>query len=249
MKDKITLKKFFESKEKLAIHCNTEEKANKLLKEFDKLGKTWRVGDSYLQYNNFNDYYMDKTCYANDGTFCEIEVYKDNNYKIYSFEDIIFEEDKPKNLISEIAKMLGVEIGEEFKIKGWSSYPYKFDGVLLTRTSGNEWEHATVDDYEYILTGKYIIIEKLPKKPQLTKAERVILENLPKKYKWIARDEDDELIVFNGKPFKSDFSMFWICPGGSSLSLEAFGYLFQFIKWEDDNAYKIEDLLKENINE
>lgn len=32
-----------------------------------------------------------------------------------------------KNLLSEICKMLGVELGEEFKIKGYNEQTYRFD--------------------------------------------------------------------------------------------------------------------------
>ena len=38
-KHKITLNEFWSKKKLMAIHCDTEEKANKLLKAFDKLGK------------------------------------------------------------------------------------------------------------------------------------------------------------------------------------------------------------------
>lgn len=45
-----------------------------------------------------------------------------------------------KNLIPEIAKMLGVEIGEEFKVKGDDELTYRFDsdGLKLTHDSGIE---------------------------------------------------------------------------------------------------------------
>ena len=52
-KYKITLKEFWESDRDLAIHCNTEEEAKKLLKAFDKLGKKWCEGDSYLDDNHY----------------------------------------------------------------------------------------------------------------------------------------------------------------------------------------------------
>lgn len=48
---KITLSEFFKNDEKLAIHCDTEEKANLLLKAFDKMGKKWFAGNSYLERN------------------------------------------------------------------------------------------------------------------------------------------------------------------------------------------------------
>lgn len=37
----MTLEEFFKSKEGLAIHCDTEDKANRLLKAFDRLGEKW----------------------------------------------------------------------------------------------------------------------------------------------------------------------------------------------------------------
>ena len=45
-----------------------------------------------------------------------------------------------KNLIPEIAKMLGVELGEEFKVKGDDALTYRFDsdGLKLTHNSGIE---------------------------------------------------------------------------------------------------------------
>lgn len=45
-----------------------------------------------------------------------------------------------KNLIPEIAKLLGVELGEEFKIKGEEELTYRFDsdGLKLTHDSGIE---------------------------------------------------------------------------------------------------------------
>lgn len=243
MKNKITLKEFFESKEYLAIHCDTEEKANKLLKEFDKLGEKWWGGESYLQYTNFNNY-KDKTCYSNDGAYDNIKFFKDENHKIYSFEDIIFEENKPKNLIPEIAKMLGVEIGEEFFVVEREHTKYKLDlesGFMYSDTLGNRWNRAANTLNELLLN--LSTIKKLPKKPQLTEGEKAILRNLPNEYKWIARDEDKDLYVFENEPYKSEF--YWYDKNMTYIDTNIFRYLFQFIKWDDDNAYKIEDLLNE----
>lgn len=88
---KITLTEFWNSKEKLAIHCDTEEKANKLLRAFNKIGKKWCDDDSYIG----NNYWYDKrenTCYSNDNGYTSINWYKENDYKIYEFDDVIIEE-------------------------------------------------------------------------------------------------------------------------------------------------------------
>ena len=84
----------------------------------------------------------------------------------------------------------------------------------------------------------------------LSEAERVILENLSKIFKWIVRDGDLNLYVYTTKPIKSER-----CPGWD-LKIDDVGYemveklyffnhLFRFIKWEDSEPYNIEELLKE----
>ena len=91
MENKITLEEFWKSEEHLAIHCNTKEKAEKLLKAFDKLGKRWRNGDSYLE-KNYWKYEKRNTCYNNNNGYCSIGWYKTYSYKVYEFENVIFEE-------------------------------------------------------------------------------------------------------------------------------------------------------------
>lgn len=88
---KITLTQFFDAKKgTLVIHCDTEEKANKLLKAFDRLGKTWCNGESYLYSNEYDDY-KNKTCYSNDCGYTHYEFYKDHLCTIYEFEEVDLE--------------------------------------------------------------------------------------------------------------------------------------------------------------
>ena len=88
---KITLTQFFDTKKgTLAIHCDTEEKANKLLEAFDKLGKTWCDDESYLSCNEYNDY-KDKTYYSNDGGYGEYGSFENGLYKIYEFDEVDLE--------------------------------------------------------------------------------------------------------------------------------------------------------------
>lgn len=87
---KITLSEFFKNDEKLAIHCDTEEKANLLLKAFDKMGKKWFAGNSYLERNEWG-VYKKETCYSNDGLYCYKVFYLDMNFKVYEFEEVILE--------------------------------------------------------------------------------------------------------------------------------------------------------------
>ena len=76
-----------------------------------------------------------------------------------------------KNLIPEIAKMLGVELGEEFKIKGYEEWFYKFDNDRLLMFKHNDdvkMSVAPVSVYVAflaLLRGECEII-KLPWKPK-----------------------------------------------------------------------------------
>lgn len=86
-KYKITLKEFWESDKKLAINCDTEEKAKKLLKAFDKLGKKWCNEKSYLK-NTFWSQYNRDTCYNNVCQYSNWDFCKEYGYKIYVFDEV-----------------------------------------------------------------------------------------------------------------------------------------------------------------
>lgn len=74
-----------------------------------------------------------------------------------------------KNLISDIAQMLGVELGEEFKIKGHEELTYRFasDGLKLTYDNNIELSDiAAKVAFVALLNGKDEIV-KIPWKPKM----------------------------------------------------------------------------------
>ena len=77
----------------------------------------------------------------------------------------------------------------------------------------------------------------------LTEDEKVILKNLPKMYEWIAKDKSGRLFLYLIKPLK--IGVCWESES-AELDFSMFGDLFQFIKWEDENPYNIDELLKQN---
>ena len=76
----------------------------------------------------------------------------------------------------------------------------------------------------------------------LTDVERVILQNVDKQYKYIARDKDGEISFFTDKPYKMTGD-YW--GNTNKTGRIIFNNLFQFIKWEDEAPYEIAELLKE----
>ena len=86
--------------------------------------------------------------------------------------------------------------------------------------------------------------EIISKSQLLSEDERVILRNLDKKWKWIARDEDrNDLHVYSLEPVKTVYE--WNVEGVMNFeNFYIFNHLFQFIKWTDKEPYNIEELLK-----
>ena len=81
--------------------------------------------------------------------------------------------------------------------------------------------------------------------PRLTNDEIAILRNIDKKYKWIARDKNGILYIYDSVPEKRGNNK-WSrdtlhVDVFSSFSL--FSHMFNFIKWWDDEPYVIVDLL------
>lgn len=111
--EKITLEEFFASDKDLAIHCDTEEKANMLLCAFDRMGRTWSNGESYLIQNNFNEYGKD-ICYTNSGNYSAVKFCKDYDYKIYEFDDVILP-DEPKWKFTEDEKSILRTLPEKYE--------------------------------------------------------------------------------------------------------------------------------------
>ena len=99
-----------------------------------------------------------------------------------------------------------------------------------------------------------VIWERKEKKEiKLTTEERAFLNSilLVSDYKYIARDKKcDALWVFNAKPEKGSFSCEWIYVPGDSHGAEITDKtkgMFEFITWDDEEPYLIEDLLKGDI--
>lgn len=78
----------------------------------------------------------------------------------------------------------------------------------------------------------------------LSEAERAILKNM-KGEEWITREKCGRLCVYHlEKPYKDNECEYW--KGQACAEIGFFDHLFQFITWEDEEAYNIEELLEEN---
>ena len=80
--------------------------------------------------------------------------------------------------------------------------------------------------------------------PTITEDEKAILRNLSGEYEWIARDESGVLYIYDDKPKKVE--SIWV-NGFENRCLNLFNHLFGMVKWEDDEPWKIKDLLKLDV--
>ena len=82
----------------------------------------------------------------------------------------------------------------------------------------------------------------------ITEDEKAILRNLPEKFKWIARDENGKLCIYRNKPGRLQRVWSGEEDGEDDFEyLNLFNHLFQMIRWEDDEPWKIEDLLRLDV--
>lgn len=83
-------------------------------------------------------------------------------------------------------------------------------------------------------------------KPVISKRDRMFLEYLEKEYKYIARDKNGELFIYEKKPRKLDDKVCWNSNCSKDLFCldSRFSVQFPMVKWSDDKPWLIEDLKK-----
>lgn len=86
------------------------------------------------------------------------------------------------------------------------------------------------------------LLEKYQEPRKLNKREHGLCEYLESG--WLARDEEDSLWWFKEKPTKYD-NRVW----GFNHLMYVENELFNFIKWEDDEPYSVEEMLKWEVEE
>lgn len=78
--------------------------------------------------------------------------------------------------------------------------------------------------------------------PKLTKRERAFCEAV--QTGWIARDSGGDAYLYLEEPERDDVRQIWFSKMCDMWGLEEIGLKFNFIRWEDENPWSIEDLLE-----
>lgn len=89
--------------------------------------------------------------------------------------------------------------------------------------------------------------EYVEKKPTITSREKNFLDLLLPDCKYIARDNiNNNLYIYYNKPRRNSMKGSWTTDNSnySYVSRDMYGSMFDFIKWEDEEPWSIEDLKK-----
>ncbi len=82
-------------------------------------------------------------------------------------------------------------------------------------------------------------------KPTISSREKKFLDVLLPEWKYIARDSNNSLCIYPIKPIR--FGKCWMVKNDYNyyyVSRDMYGSMFDFIKWEDEEPWSIEDLKK-----
>ena len=160
-----------------AVWCKTMADAQAFLEAAEKRGAEWRAGDTLTSKTNWT-YYKDRTCYniasSNKLYFGKQSHYIDCGYTVVDYRDLLV---KPR-----ICEVLGVEVGEQFELAGFSPdvwFSILPDGTYETAPSMCKGSAAALfraieNPAEVIRKTKFEEIELAPKKrlyPNVTRIE------------------------------------------------------------------------------
>ena len=88
-------------------------------------------------------------------------------------------------------------------------------------------------------------------KPTITSREKNFLDLLLPKWKYIERDKNNELYVYQFKSTCNDGSRDFILNKGIyyRIPVDMYGNMFAFIKWQDEEPWSIDDLKKLEVKD
>lgn len=242
MKKKFDWDKFLDISNKIAVHCKTEREAITFCNMMHNHGLKWNSGESYAKKTNWY-LYEGETCYECGGYSPKV-WFREEGYEVIDFSDYDFTSEPKKDILN--AEFYREKIQE-----------FKGDFMVDRLTGEIEFCNGTrncknclfneIDTGCHDATVMWLVSPYKPpmKKPVITDVVRKFLEICdPKRY--IARGKCGEIYLCEEKPSK--VNGIWRSGKRYMLIDKTIGdnlyHGFDSIKWEDDEPWKIADLLK-----
>ena len=147
----------------------------------------------------------------------------------------------------DLCKLFGVEEGEEFILEtkdGWfNDLKYKIENniIKVATIEYSDYSQSSFNLNEFVYIEKII---KLPKKKQFSQDTLNFFKCIDKKWKYIAKDENNFVAVYEEKPEKKDG--YWDFNWEFDWSRLTFfnQSLFDQILWEDEEPIYIDDYVE-----
>ena len=157
-----------------------------------------------------------------------------------------------------LGNIIEAKNGEKFLVSKNKGENNKF--IVRLNGEGEGVFKGYSDTLEFNLNPKYDIVkiyedytltnllwERPEPKPELSAKERnILVQALSDGYRWIARDKDNEVWLFDVKPYKAkycDLEVWLNGFGNNAHPLILCKDLFTFLHWEDKQPTKIKNLL------
>ena len=123
------------------------------------------------------------------------------------------------------------------------------NGGVIAVTKDNKVVCCRDINCEHEATMRWAESEYVEKKPIITSREKNFLDALLLLSNcYIARDEDNSLYVYYDKPIRGN--KLWISDYAChDLPKDMYGSMFDFIKWEDEEPWNVEDLKKLEVKD
>lgn len=91
VKKEFDWEEFKNKRNKIAVHCKTEEEAKDFCKQMHEHGLKWVSTNSYIERTNWH-VLKEKTCYTNHGRYCDKDYYIENDCKILEWSNYMKKE-------------------------------------------------------------------------------------------------------------------------------------------------------------
>lgn len=79
---------------------------------------------------------------------------------------------------------------------------------------------------------------------ELSNAEKTVLESIDEDFRWIVRDESENVCIFENRPEREYIQECWISKNEVPTKINCFNHMFLFIKSDDEKPYNIQELLR-----
>ena len=176
----------------VAVHCDTEKKANEFIK------KAHEAGCKGMGNRNFWEFYYRETCYVID-TDCAIFYSGIDYFKNKGYEIIEYVLDAEETPLPKLCELLGVDVNEEFTLVDTDEFwTYKIadDGKFYYKYEFSDWKLAPQLRTDILYNPSLII--KVKKYPNLTPDDKIFLKKMYDKF----GDADVEV---TSQSFRLDF--------------------------------------------